>query len=269
MPIVKPVLEALRLKKCMRRVSAFRLTVACMAQAVVCLAQARTQVQTSDLTLKIPPIKTSLDLKGQPVAITAWGTVSAAPAGVFRLAVTVDLGELQEHLTPVLAAQLNQSDRCGDRLSLERAVIAPAAPSSVLTANVHYERFVCVKALGKEIVRKLVGGNAEVEVNLTPSVADNDMMLNAQVRKINADGTLGELLQNGSLGNLLKEKIAAAIQSNIQKAVNRKTTLPAALEGSAALQSAQFADGGAGRLWLTIAGEAHLSAEQFASWKTR
>jgi hypothetical protein len=243
----------------MRRMTAFRLTVACAAQAVVCLAQA----QTGDLTLKIPPIKTSLDLKGQSVAITAWGTVSAAPAGNFRLALTADLGDFQEHLTPLLAAQLNQSDRCGDRLSLQKAVLVPAAPSSVLTANVYYERFVCVKALGKEIVKKLVGGNAEVEVSLTPSVMENDMMLAAQVRKINADGSLGELLQNGSLGNLLREKITAAIQRNIQQAVNRKTTLPPAIEGLAVLQSAQFADGGAGRLWLTIAGEAHLSAEQF------
>jgi len=118
---------------------------------MVCLAQA----QTGDLTLKIPPAKTSLDLKGQPVEITAWGTVSAAPSGVFRLAMTVDMGNFQENLTPVLAAQLNRSDRCGERLSVERATVAPAAPSAVLTAYVHYERYGCAKAFGKEIVKRL------------------------------------------------------------------------------------------------------------------
>ena len=112
--------------------------------AVVCLAQA----QTGNLTLKIPPVKTSLNLEGQPVEITVWGAVSAAPSGIFRLAMTVDLGNLQQNLTPVLAAQLNRSDRCGERLSVERAVLSPAAPSAALTAHVHYERFACVKAFG-------------------------------------------------------------------------------------------------------------------------
>jgi hypothetical protein len=234
------------------------LAVACTAQAVVCLAQA----QTSDLTLKIPQVKTSLTLEGQPVAITAWGTVSAAPAGIFRLAVTVDMGDLQEHLTPVLAAQLNRSDRCGERLSVERAVLAPEAPSSVLTANVHFERFTCVKALGKEVVKRLIGGNAVIEVSLAPAVEENRIRLTAQVRKIDADGSLGEMLHAGSFGDSLKEKIAASVESNIQKAANLKTALPAAMESPAVIQTVQFADGGAGWLWLTIAGEVHLSAEQ-------
>ena len=226
------------------------LAVACTAQAVVCLAQA----QTSDLTLKIPQVKTSLTLEGQPVAITAWGTVSAAPAGIFRLAVTVDMGDLQEHLTPVLAAQLNRSDRCGERLSVERAVLAPEAPSSVLIATVHYERYVCTKALGKEIVKRLVGGNGVVEVSLTPSVGDNRILLTAQVRKVDADGSLGEVLRSGSFGDSIRKKIEAGIESAIQKAANLKSVLPSQTENSAAIQTVQFADGGAGRLWLTLAG---------------
>jgi hypothetical protein len=227
--------------------------------AVVCLAQA----QNSSLTLKIPPVKTSLNLEGQPVEITAWGAVSAAPSGVFRLAMTVDMGNFQENLTPVLAAQLNRSDRCGERLSVERAVLAPAAPSAVLTASVHYERFACVKAFGKEIVKRLAGGNGVVEVNLTPSVGENRITLAAQVRKIDADGSLGELLRSGSLGDSIREKIAASVESAIQKSANLKSTLPAEMENVAAIQTVQFADGGAGRLWLAIAGEVRLSAEQF------
>src|SRR5579863_6495421 len=143
--------------------------------AVACVAWA----QPNRLTLEIPPVKTSLDIEGQPVGFTVWGTVTAP-----RLSVTVDLGGLQENLTPVLAAQLNRSDRCGERLSVERAVLAPAAPSSVLTAYVHYERFGCVKAFGKEVVKKLVGGNGVVEVNLSPSVGENGIILTAQVQKV-------------------------------------------------------------------------------------
>jgi hypothetical protein len=201
------------------------LAVVCVAQAVVCAAQP----PSGDVALKIPPLKTSLNIQGQPVEITAWGTVSAAAPGNFQIAVTVDLGNFQENLTPVLAAQLNRSDRCAERLSVERAVLAPAAPSAVLTAYVHYERFTCVRAFGKEIVKRLVGGNGAVEVNLSPAVGENRIVLTAEVRKIDADGSLGEVLRSGSLGDALRQKIAAAIESAVQKATDLKSTLPASM----------------------------------------
>jgi len=213
--------------------------------------------------LKIPPVKTTLNLQGQAVDFTAWGTVSAASGDVYRLAATVDLGNFQENLTPVMAGELNRSQRCGERLSVERAVLVPAAPSALLTAHVHYERFTCVKALGKEIVKRLVGGNGVVELNLTPSVAENQIALNAEVKKIDADGSLGELLRSGSLGDSLKRKIAASIESAVQKSANLKSTLPAAIATAVVIEPPQFADGGAGRLWLAVAGQVHLSAEQF------
>ena len=230
-----------------------------LALLVTCLVQA----QTGSLTLKIPPVKTSLNLEGQPVEITAWGAVSAASSGVLSLALTVDLGNFQENLTPVLAAQLNRSDRCGERLSVERAVLSPAAPSAALTAHVHYERFACVKAFGKEIVKRLAGGNGVVEVNLAPSVGESGITLTAQVRKMDADGSLGELLRSGSLGDSIREKIAGSIESAIRKSANLKSTLPAAIENAATIRTVQFADGGAGRLWLAITGEVRLPAEQF------
>ena len=231
----------------------------CGPLVLVCL----TQAQTGNSTLNIPPVKTSLNLEGQPVEITAWGAISAAPSGTYRLAMTVDLGNFQENLTAVLAAQLNRSDRCGERLSVEHAALAPAAPSAVLTAYVHYERFACAKALGKQIVTKLAGGNAVVEVNLTPSVAENRIALTAQVRKIDADGSLGELLRSGSFGDSIRQKMASSIESAIQKSANLKSTLPSTIENVAALQTVQFAEGGAGRLRLTITGEVRLSAEEF------
>jgi hypothetical protein len=223
-----------------------------MALAVVCAAQ----------TLTIPPVKTSLNLEGQPVGIAIWGTVSAEPAGPVRLSVTVDLGDFQEKLTPVLAAQLNRSERCGERLSVERAVLAPAAPSGVLTAHVHYERFGCVKAFGKEVVKRLVGGHAVVEVNLTPSVAGDRIVLAAEVRKIDADGSLGEALRSGSFGDSIRDKIAASIESAIGKATDRQSMLPAGIEKPAAIETARFADGKDGRLWLQIAGEVHIPVEE-------
>jgi hypothetical protein len=226
-----------------------------MLFAVMCLAQAQT-------TLKIPPMKTTVKLDQQPVDITIWGTVSPMPSGTFAVAITADLGDLQEHLTPVLSAQLNRSDRCADRLSVERAAIAPAAPSGLLTTNVNFERFACVKAFGKQIAKRLVGGHAVIEVNLTPSVEENDIAIDAEVRKIDADGSLGEVLRSDSVGDSLREKIAASVQSAVQKLTDLKSRLPAEIGNAVSIDSVQFADGGGGRLWLTIAGEARLSADQ-------
>jgi len=218
----------------------------CLSQ-MVCLAQTD--------TLKFPPLKTSVTVEGQPVAITVWGAVSAA-----HLSATVDLGDFQEHLTPILAAQLNRSDKCGERLSVEKVVLLP---TGLLTANVHYERFGCAKAFGKEITRRLVGGDAVVEVNLTPTVEENHIAMGAEVRKIDADGSLGEALHSGSFGDSIRQRIATSMESSIRKSADLKSTLPAGMDSVATLRTVQFADGGSGRLWLTIDGELHLSPEQF------
>lgn len=215
--------------------------------AVACLAQTD--------TLKLPPLKTSVTLEGQPVAIAVWGAVSPE-----HLSATVNLGDFQEHLTPILAAQLNRSDKCGERLTVEKVVLVPPG---LLTANVHYERFGCAKAFGKEISKRLVGGNAVVEVNLTPSVEENHIAMGAEVRKIDADGSLGEALHSGSFGDSIRQKIATNIEASIRKSADLKSTLPAGVESVATLRRVQFADGGSGRLWLTIDGELHLSPEQF------
>jgi hypothetical protein len=214
---------------------------------VVCLAQ-------SD-TVKLPPLKTSVALEGQSVGITVWGAVSPA-----HLSATVDLGEFQDNLTPILAAQLNRSDKCGERLTVQKAVLAP---SGLLVANVHYEHFACAKAFGKEINKRLVGGDAVVEVNLTPSVADNRIAMDAEVRKIDADGSLGEALHSGSFGDSIRQKIAANIESSVRKSGDMKSVLPGGMDSVLALRTVGFADGGSGRLWLTVEGELHLTAEQF------
>ena len=216
-----------------------------------------------DLTLKIPPVSSSFSVDSLRIGVTAWGSVSGSSAGAFQISMTADLADLQDHLTPLLAAQLNRAERCGERLTVERAALAPATPAGVLTAWVHYERFGCVKAFGKEVVKRLVGGNAMVVVNLTPSVSADGVSLTAQVQKLEADGSLGELLRSGSLGESLRQKIEASIQNAIQKSANLKSTVPPEIAGAARLQTVRFDDGGAGRLWLSLAGEVRLSPEQF------
>jgi hypothetical protein len=223
------------------------------------------QARAEDLELKIPPVTTSLDVNGQAVKITAWGTVSSGAQGPYKLALTADLSDLQDHIGALLAAQLDRSDRCGERISVESATIAPASPAAILTAHVHYERWVCVNAFGKNVVKRLVGGNATVVVNLTASARADRIAMASEVQKIDADGSLAEVLQSSSLGTAVKEKIASGVESSIRKGLDLKSALPPSAVASATLTGARFSNGAEGRLWFSVDGEVRLTAAQFQS----
>jgi len=216
----------------------------------------------------IPPVTTRLDVQGQRLEVTVSGTVVAVRAPgqaqeVVRVKLDADLAELQRNLTALLAAQLNQSNRCGERLTIERATLVPAAPSGMLTAAVHFEKWGCAKALGKEIVKRLVAGDGTVGVKLTPEVADgNTLRLAADVTSIDATGPVGDLLRSGSLGDAMREKIRATLVSALQKSTDLKATLPAAVQEIAAIRRAEFRDGGEGRLILSVESEIRMSDEQ-------
>lgn len=216
-----------------------------------------------DLELKIPPVKTSFDVQGQAIQITAWGAVSRGPQGLYELALTADFSDLRNNIGALLAAQLNHSDRCGERLSVESATLEPASPAAILTARVHYERWGCVKAFGREAIKKLVGGNAVVAVKLTPSAGPDGIALASEVQKIDADGSLGEVLRSGSLGSTVKEKIARGVESSMRKGLDLKSTLPPPLAAAATLRAAQFIDGAKGQLWFSVSGAVRISPAQF------
>ena len=169
---------------------------------------------SADFAVEIPPVSTSLNISGQTVAIAISGDISAAPGKTgendqaFRLNLRADLADFQGHLTPVLQAELNQSNKCGERISVENATLAPAAPAGRLTVQLHFEKWACIKAFGKENARRLVAGNGTVEVLLMPRIEQgNAVRLDADVGRIDADGSLGELLRSGSLGPALRDKI--------------------------------------------------------------
>ena len=146
---------------------------------------------------------------------------------------------------------------------MERATLVPAAPTGLLTALVHFEKWGCVKAFGKEIVKKLVTGEGTVGVKLTPEVADgNTLRLAADVTSIDATGPFGDLLRSGSLGDAVREKIRARLLSALQKSTDLKAALPAAVQEVAAIRAAEFRDGGEGRLILAVESEIRMSEAQ-------
>jgi len=215
--------------------------------------------------LRIPPVRTTVEIDHQAIAITASGAVwSGSQPDHYTLALSADLSDLQAHATEILRAHLDRSEPCGERIAIQRAALVPAAPIAVLTAEMHFERWACAKALGKAINKRLVAGNGMVRVALTPVLeSPTRARLDAVVREIEADGTLGELLRSGSLGAALREKIRASAQSALDKATDFRSTLPPALQDLVRLSSIDFADAGDGRLELALKAEAAISAAQF------
>jgi hypothetical protein len=211
-------------------------------------------------------VKLPLEVKGQPIAITASAilTVSSKQrnALTLNLELTADLSELQRNLTDLLSTEMNKDDRCGERMTIQNATLAPADPASLPMIQLHYERWGCAKVLGKQVDKKLLGSDAQVQ--LTPAIAGDGTGLHLvpELGQIQADGTLGELLRSGALGEAIREKIQSAMLSAFQKGTNLGTALPPAIQGYVLIRNAKFKDSGDGRLLVLLGGEARISQEQ-------
>jgi hypothetical protein len=227
-----------------------------------------------DATLRIPPVKTTFNVENQPVTITATGTITLTARErdhvAFRLGLVADLSDLQQNITGVLRAQLDKSERCGEHVEIQHATLTPADPASVVTTQLHYERWACTKMFGKQTAHRLVGGNAVVQLKLTPMVKDGrTVRLQPELGAIQADGSLGELLRTGPVEQMLREKISHAMLSATEKGTNFSATLPLAAQGFAAVRSARFTDAGHGRLAVVLEGEIHITSEQAQLLKTQ
>ena len=231
---------------------------------IVLLGAALARAQ--DLSFKIPPLATSVKIANQPVEIIASGVISKLPSAtdetVLRIELSADLADLQQRFTPILKAQLDKNDRCGERIQIQRADLAPLSPATSAIAYLHVERWACVKVFGKQVPNKLVAGNAVVDAKLTPTVEANTLRLTPEVGRIQADGSLGELLRSGELGARLREKIRASLLSALQKGTDFKATLPPAIQDYARLNRVEFRDLGSGRLAVAFDGQVQITNQQ-------
>jgi hypothetical protein len=229
-------------------------------QAWIILAALPAAALSAEFTFEIPPVPVSLNIAGQAVAVTISGNISESPARPgeseqsFNLNLRADLADLQNHLTALLRAELNQANRCGERISVESATLVPAAPTGRLTIELHFEKWACFKAFGKENAKKLVGGNGTVRVILSPRVEQgNTVRLDAEMGSIEADGSLGEVLRSGSVGAAMRDKIREALLKAIQSA-DLGAVVPVGARPFVTIESAVFPDEGGGRLALNLAG---------------
>ena len=239
---------------------------ACIAISTLPIA-----IPAQDSTFRIPPQKIPFTVKDQQAYIVASAVITmntkAAGTDTFRLQLTADLTGLQENLTPLLSSQLDKDDRCGERIAIQQATLTPTPPAALATVQLHYERFACVKAFGKQQAKRIVAGNAMIPIRLTPIVdsTNTQLRLNPEVGAIQADGSLGELLRSGALGEMIQEKIRDSILNAMQKGANLAATLPPAAQPYATIDSAQFQDAGAAHLAVQLTGEIRIPHQQLKS----
>jgi len=235
------------------------------------LALFTTAALCADFTFEIPPVSAPLEIGGQTVTITLAGELSASPQApgpgdqTFNFNLRADLGDLQNKLTPILQAELNKSERCGDRISLQSASLAPVPPTANLALGVHFEKWICIKSLG-DAAKKLTGGDATIHVILTPHLENTEsgvqsVRLDADIATIEADGPLGEALRSGSVGAALRDKIRQAMLKALQKSTDLAAVMPAPIRRFVAMQKISFADAGFGRPALDIAGQLKVPGE--------
>jgi len=221
-----------------------------------------------NLTFKTPSVKIPLEIKDQQVTIVASGQITRVSeergVNVVRLDLTADLSDLQQNMTALLSSELDTDDRCGDHIEIQHASLTPQDPAGLVVVQLHYERRACVKVLGKQQASRLVGGDAAIQTRLTPVVEDNKtkLRLMAEVGSIEADGSLGQLLRAGPLGEMLRDKIRNSVQSALQKGAELDATLPPSVQPYVSIQNARFRNGGAGRIEVVLTGEFRITNEQ-------
>ena len=235
---------------------------------VLALGASPLVVTAQNAVFKIPPVKIPLNVKDQPITITASAILILSSKDrnlrILNLQLTGDLSDLQRNLTNLLSAQLDKDDRCGERVAIQNATLRPAEPASVAVVQLHVERWACVKVLGKQAAKKLLGGDAQIQIKLTPAIEKDstELQLVPEVGDIQADGSLGEVLRSGALGETIREKVRSSIVSALNKGTNLSATLPPAVQGYVTIQNAEFKDGGNGSLMVVLEGEARITQEQ-------
>ncbi len=225
-----------------------------------------TLANAQDVAFTLPQVKSIAGTGRQKVQVAVSGVLSQirAQAGqrTFQLVLVADLSQMQQNITDLMRDKLETAATCGERVEVRQASLTPAAPASVLTLWLHYERWICA---GQRAATELAEGDGKAEFKLTAMVDQaNTLKVSAAFTRIDATGMFGDALRSGSLGDDLRDQVADSVLSAAQAASDFKTALPPALQNSATLQTAKFQDQGVGGLIVVLEGRIELSNDQTA-----
>jgi hypothetical protein len=224
-----------------------------------------------DMAFTLPSVKALVHIDRLTVPVTVSGVLSqtASQGGqrTFKLDLMADLSTLQQGVADVLRAQLDSSQTCGQRVSIQQARLTPAAPTSLLVVRLHFERWMCTGAPGQQSSNELAEGNATVEIKLTAAVEEGKdkekaLVVKPSFGRTDATGMLGEELRSGALGEDLQDKAAQSVLSAARAATDFKIALPLAVQNSATIQTAKFREVGVGGLGVVLSGQVEISNEQ-------
>jgi hypothetical protein len=225
--------------------------------------------KAEDVTFNLPAVKTTVHVANQPLQVTVSSMLSqtAADAGqrIFRLQMMGDLSNFQQNITEVLQVAVNNQNRCGERLTVRRAMLMPSPPVANLHLQLHYERWACLGIAGQSTSTEIAEDNGDAEIRLIPTVSESGVQLETAFGRIDATGMMGDSLRSGDLGHDLRERVAQTFLAAMRTTTDLKASLPPVLQSSSTVQSGKFEDDGAGDLSITLLGEAKISAEQAKS----
>ena len=105
-----------------------------IAAPVVLIAVMPLCVRAQSAVFKTPAVKIPVDVKGQPVSITASAVLtitSSQNQKILDLELRGDLSDLQQNLTPILSSEMNKDDHCGERLTIQNATLSPSIPPAL------------------------------------------------------------------------------------------------------------------------------------------
>ena len=219
-----------------------------------------------DLTFNLPPVKSTVNVADRSVAVEVSGSLSqTAVQGsqrTFKLELIADLSDLQQNITELLRAQFDKTNTCRERVTIRQAMFLPSTPASVLTVQLHFERWSCARTSGQTTQSELAESDGAADIKLTPAADPADpLKLAASFGRIDASGMLADALRSGDLGDDLRNKVTQSVLSVIRAAADLKATLPPAVQGSAILQTMRFQDV-AGRMTTVLGGQVQISNEQ-------
>lgn len=220
----------------------------------------------ANLTFKLSPMQNSQTIAGQSISVPVSGdmvrTSTEGSHNIFHLTLGADLYDFQQNITGILRPALNRSPNCGERVEIKQAQLMPTPPSSVVTAQLHFERWICAPGGSGGGSTEAAGGDGTIEVKLTPTVGESaGLGLAAEIVRVDATGFLKNMLRSGDLGEGLRDQIAATVLSALRQAANLKVALPPAAQESVSLRKAEFQNAGSDKLGFLLEGDAKVSEE--------
>jgi len=220
-----------------------------------------------------------IEVDGTSVALTfePWARF-AFEGGRARIDLYVegDLGDFQRKL-PAIAGGRKKNQECGERVTVSNAAIQPMGTEARLTADVHYEKWVCTYAKvpvlqGAKVTFqrrrtskvRLLAQNGLVCADLRPVIVDEGhaVRLDGRVTCVRPTGSFGVVVDRLGLERQLENAVERELDKALDANVLALALPPAFRPHRPRITRLDFADRGGGALGLILGGTVALSAEE-------